>query len=76
VVLMLYAPIDFPLIEEIINKLKNIAGKFNLKNEFGFITPLDNGRDVFLNMNYYFDNNNGRRDLLVCSKPPQKQQCL
>jgi len=58
VVLMLYAPIDFPLIEEIINKLKNIAGKFNLKNEFGFITPLDNGKRCVFEYDYYFDNNN------------------
>ena len=38
--------------------MKNIAGKFNLKNEFGFITPLDNGKRCVFEYDYYFDNNN------------------
>lgn len=57
VALVLYLPIDHSLIAEIQVGLRNIAQKHHLKNEFGFITPFDNGKRCVFEYDYYFDHN-------------------
>ena len=53
--LIIYLPMDNALIEEINLHFKLIADKYNLKNDFGFITPLDNGKRCVFEYDYYFD---------------------
>jgi UDP-N-acetylenolpyruvoylglucosamine reductase len=57
VALVLYLPIEAPLITEMQDKLRDIADKHHLKNELGFITPIDNGKRCVWEYDYYFDHN-------------------
>lgn len=57
VALVCYLPIDFSLIAEIQDRLRDIAEKHHLKNEFGFITPFDNGKRCVWEYDYYFNHN-------------------
>ncbi len=58
VAFVFYLPIDTSLIAEIQEGLRDIAEKHQLKNEFGFITPIDNGKRCVWEYDYYFDHNN------------------
>jgi len=55
VALVLYLPIEAPLILEMQDKLREIGAKHRLKNELGFITPFDNGKRCVWEYDYYFD---------------------
>lgn len=57
VALVSYLPIDYQLIAEIQNELQKIAKKYQLKNDFGFITPIDNGKRCVWEYDFYFNNN-------------------
>ena len=57
VALIIYLPIDNQLIGEINSEFKRIAGSFNLKNDYGFITPLDRGKRCVFEYDYYLDQN-------------------
>ena len=57
VALVCYLPIDASLIAEIQGGLRDIAEKYHLKNEFGFITPIDNGKRCVWEYDYYFNHN-------------------
>lgn len=53
--LIVYLPIDNDLINELNSGFKRIAEKYNLKNDYGFITPLDNGKRCIFEYDYFFD---------------------
>ena len=55
--LIIYLPINSKLIIEINSEFKRIADSHVLKNAFGFITPLDNGKRCVFEYDYYFDQN-------------------
>jgi hypothetical protein len=55
--LIIYLPIDKALIAEIDGEFRRIAGRHGLKNDFGFITPLDNGKRCVFEYDYYLDQN-------------------
>ncbi len=55
--MIIYLPIDGKLITEINNEFKHIADNHGLKNDYGFITPLDNGKRCVFEYDYYFDQN-------------------
>jgi len=57
VALVLYLPIDTSLIAAIQDGLRDIAEKHHLKNEFGFITPIDSGKRCVWEYDYFFDHN-------------------
>ena len=57
-ILILYLPIDNELINEIIDGFKSIAEKYSLKNEYGFITHLDNGKRCVFEYDYFYDQTN------------------
>ncbi len=57
VAFVLYLPIDTSLIAEIQGRLLDIAEKHQLKNELGFITPIDSGKRCVWEYDYYFDHN-------------------
>lgn len=57
VALVCYLPIDTSLIDEIQDGLRDIAEKHHLKNEFGFITPIDSGKRCVWEYDYYFNHN-------------------
>ncbi len=54
---LIYLPIDNALINELNNKFRLIAEKFNIDNDFGFITPIDNGKRCIFEYDYFFDHN-------------------
>jgi len=55
--MIIYLPIDGRLIAEIDSEFRRIADGHGLKNDFGFITPLDNGKRCVFEYDYYLDQN-------------------
>ncbi len=55
--MIIYLPIDNQLIAEINREFKRIADSHGLKNDYGFITPLDNGKRCVFEYDYYLDHN-------------------
>jgi FAD binding domain len=55
---LIYLPIDNVLINELNDKFRLIADKYHIENDFGFITPIDNGKRCILEYDYFFDYNN------------------
>ena len=54
---LIYLPIDNILISELNEKFRIIAEKYNIDNDFGFITPIDNGKRCIFEYDYFFDYN-------------------
>ena len=57
VALIIYLPIDNALIAEIDGEFRRIAEKHQIKNDYGFITPLDDGKRCVFEYDYYLDQN-------------------
>ena len=55
--MIIYLPIDNNLISEINSEFKRIADSHGLKNDYGFITPLDDGKRCVFEYDYYLDQN-------------------
>jgi hypothetical protein len=54
---IIYLPLETVLIGEICAEFKGIAGRHGLKNDLGFITPIDDGKRAILEYDYFFDQN-------------------
>src|SRR5665811_973765 len=54
---LIYLPIDNVLINELNNKFRLIAEKYQIDNDFGFITPIDNGKRCIFEYDYFYDYN-------------------
>jgi len=54
---LIYLPIDNDLINELNRKFQLIAEKYHIDNDFGFITPIDNGKRCIFEYDYFFDYN-------------------
>ena len=52
---LIYLPIDNVLINELSDKFRFIAEKYQIDNDFGFITPIDNGKRCIFEYDYFFD---------------------
>jgi hypothetical protein len=57
VAFIIYLPIENELIASINGDFKRIGDKFNVKNDYGFITPLDNGKRCVFEFDYYLNQN-------------------
>ncbi len=57
VALIIYLPIDNALIAEIDEAFRRIGEKHRIKNDYGFITPLDNGKRCVFEYDYYLNQN-------------------
>ena len=55
VAFIIYCPIDNELIAEINTEFKRIADLHGIKNDYGFITPLDRGMRCVFEYDYYID---------------------
>jgi hypothetical protein len=53
----MYLPLEYPLISEMCDGFKRIAERHQLKNEFGFVTPIDSGKRCIFEYDYYLDQN-------------------
>ncbi|MCA1744721.1 MAG: hypothetical protein LC643_03230, partial [Bacteroidales bacterium] len=53
--LIIYLPIENTLVAEIDGEFRRIAEKHGLKNDYGFITPLDNGKRCVFEYDYFLD---------------------
>jgi UDP-N-acetylenolpyruvoylglucosamine reductase len=56
--LLSYLPVDNDLINELSERFRFIAEKYQIDNEFGFITPIDNGKRCIFEYDYFYDYNN------------------
>ena len=54
---LIYLPIDYQLISTMTVQYSLIAEKYRIKSEFGFITPIDNGKRCIYEYDYFFDHN-------------------
>lgn len=54
---LLYLPIDKKLINEFSDKFRLIAEKYHIDNDFGFITPIDNGKRCIFEYDFFYDYN-------------------
>jgi UDP-N-acetylenolpyruvoylglucosamine reductase len=54
---LIYLPIDNLLIKELGEKFRSIAEKYQIDNDFGFITPIDNGKRCIFEYDYFYDYN-------------------
>ncbi len=63
VAMIIYLPIDHTLIAGIGREFKRIADSHGLKNDFGFITPLDDGKRCVFEYDYYLDQNDPREKI-------------
>jgi hypothetical protein len=54
---LLYLPIDKDLINEFADKFRLIAEKYHIDNDFGFITPIDNGKRCIFEYDFFYDYN-------------------
>ncbi len=57
VAFIIYLPIENELVDSINKDFKRIADKHSIKNDYGFITPLDNGKRCVFEYDYYLDQN-------------------
>ena len=56
-ILILYLPVDAAVVDRATAELKAIADRHGLKNDFGFLLPLDDGKRCLLEYDYYSDQN-------------------
>jgi hypothetical protein len=56
-IFIIYLPLESALIEEISGQFRAIAGRHDLRNELGFVTPVDGGKRAILEYDYFFDQN-------------------
>ena len=54
---LIYLPVDNTLVNELNSKFRLIAEKYQIDNDFGFITPIDNGKRCIFEYDYFFDHN-------------------
>lgn len=54
---LLYLPIDNALIKEFADKFRLIGNKHHIDNDFGFITPIDNGKRCIFEYDFFYDYN-------------------
>ncbi|MEN6615325.1 MAG: FAD-dependent oxidoreductase [Syntrophorhabdus sp.] len=57
---LMYLPLEYKIIRQLCENLENIAQANDLKNAFGFITPVDMGKRCILEYDYFFDQNDSR----------------
>jgi hypothetical protein len=55
--MLIYLPIDNVLVNELNDKFRLIAEKYHIDNDFGFITPIDNGKRCIFEYDYFYDYN-------------------
>jgi len=54
---LMYLPVDKILIDELSGKFKLIADNHQIDNDFGFITPIDNGKRCIFEYDFFYDYN-------------------
>ena len=54
---LMYLPIDNNLISELSEKFRLIAQKYQVDHDFGFITPIDNGKRCIFEYDFFYDYN-------------------
>jgi len=54
---LMYLPIDNILINELAEKFRLIAEKHQVDHDFGFITPIDNGKRCIFEYDFFYDYN-------------------
>jgi hypothetical protein len=56
-IFIIYLPLESALIEELSAEFKRIADAHGLRNDLGFVTPIDFGKRAILEYDYFFDQN-------------------
>ena len=55
--MIIFLPVDNQLIASINGEFRRIADSYGLKNDYGFITPLDDGKRCVFEYDYYLEQN-------------------
>ncbi|MGD9708175.1 MAG: FAD-binding oxidoreductase, partial [Candidatus Delongbacteria bacterium] len=53
--IIVYAPADSEVINDLNEGFKKIGNENNVKHDYGFVTPIDNGKRAVLEYDYYLD---------------------
>jgi UDP-N-acetylenolpyruvoylglucosamine reductase len=53
--ILIYLPLECGLIDELCHEFRQIARRHGIKNELGFITPIDSGKRCIFEYDYYVD---------------------
>jgi UDP-N-acetylenolpyruvoylglucosamine reductase len=56
-IFIIYLPLESALIEEFCREFRHFADSHGVRNELGFISPLDGGKRAILEYDYFFDQN-------------------
>ena len=52
---LMYLPMDFAVIDGMTRDLRQVADRYGLKNDLGFITPVDSGKRCIFEYDYFAD---------------------
>ncbi len=55
--LLMYLPLEYPLISAMCAGFTRIGERYRLKHEFGFVTPVDGGKRCIYEYDYFYDQN-------------------
>jgi hypothetical protein len=53
--ILIYLPLECGLINELCHEFREIARRHGIKNEIGFVTPIDSGKRCIFEFDYYVD---------------------
>lgn len=56
-IFIIYLPLESALLEALSRQFREIAVRYGIRNELGFITPIDGGKRAILEYDYFFDQN-------------------
>jgi hypothetical protein len=56
-IFILYMPLESALVEEMSGHFRRIADRHGIRNDLGFISPIDGGKRAILEYDYFFDQN-------------------
>jgi hypothetical protein len=56
-IFIVYLPLEYQLIQELCGRFRQIADRHALRNELGFISPIDDGKRAIVEYDYFFDQN-------------------
>ena len=52
---IMWIPLDKKIIKEIIQKLEEVGDKYDIKNDFGYLVPVEFGKRAVMEFDYYYD---------------------
>jgi len=74
---IVYVPLEMPeVVEDIYSRFRQIADRWKLKNDYGFITPLDFGKRAVFEYDYYLDHKDDEERLRMLQAMKQTAEMI